>query len=100
MMEELSEGVAEKLVGFFSQVRRWETLVAYMSRTAPHTNALPAQSGGAAHEIALALHGAGPECIAALHGLAYPDARNVPKDSDAERVWHQAHHRRLFRLRR
>jgi hypothetical protein len=96
IMEVVDEDTAGKLVAFFSEVMRWETFVARIARTTPSAESVPVNAGGVPFEVAERLTGLSQDCMGPLRQLAYPDAREVPTDPDAERAYWESRKRRRW----
>jgi hypothetical protein len=98
IMEEVDEDIAAKLVALFSEVVRWEAFAAHSARTNPQAHSIPVTTGGVAYEVAERITNLAPPCMGPLRELAYPDAREVPSDPDAERAYRETQQRRAWYL--
>jgi hypothetical protein len=79
------------VIEFFAIARSWDHRLALtVERTA---QAQVMQVRGGPESAVTLMTKSGPECLAALRELAYPDARNIPKDPDAARAYAESQRR-------
>lgn len=97
LVETVAEDEALDLIRAFSLLVAWETTVRLYHERMPGDTVVPLAAGSGTSDALSNLSAFIDICRPALAQLAYPDARNLPPDPDAELRYLAAHRRRFWR---